>query len=126
MQLPKIDLTKINNDNGKDNELTKSIKDAIKNSGRRLWSYSRLSKYHNCKYEYYLGYILRPKNPRDNVYSTLGGIVHECLEGFIKKEYSREQMIQKFELIYSDCKIPKIDNTVILKFPSEKIEKNYI
>lgn len=143
IEIPKVELPKIevvkppeNGGNSKDNALTKSIKKVIRDSGKTLWSYSRLSTFHNCKYEYYLGYVeewidekgrkRNGKRGNDNVYSVLGEIVHLCLEGFLKGEYTREQMIQKFELIYADTKVPKMGKTMVLNFPSEKIEKNYI
>lgn len=140
MNLPKLELPKVEikptNGNSKDSELTKQIKNTIKDSGMTLWSYSRLSTFHNCKYEYYLGYVQKwidekgrtryGKRGKENVYSLLGGIIHECLEGFIKGEYNRQDMIKKFELIYADSKVPKSDRIALLVFPSEKVEKNYI
>lgn len=125
MEMPKA-IPKINMGNSKDNELTTKIKNVLRSSGKTLWSYSRLSKFHSCKYEYYLSYVAKNRNGRNNVYAVLGDIVHQCLEGFIKGEYNREDMLKKFDTIYNSTKIPTLNQTNLLQFPSEKIEKNYI
>ena len=126
MEMPKAINIQTPMGNSKDNDLSKQVKNIVQSSGKTLWSYSRLSKFHSCKYEYYLQYIAKNRNGRNNVYAVLGDIVHQCLEGFIKGEYNREQMLQKFETIYSSTKIPTLNQTVLLQFPSEKIEKTYI
>ena len=126
MEMPKAINIQAPIGNSKDNDLSKQVKNIVQSSGKTLWSYSRLSKFHSCKYEYYLQYIAKNRNGRNNVYAVLGDIVHQCLEGFIKGEYNREQMLQKFETIYSSTKIPTLNQTVLLQFPSEKIEKTYI
>lgn len=126
MEMPKAINIQAPMGNSKDNDLSKQVKNIIQGFGKTLWSYSRLSKFHSCKYEYYLQYIAKNRNGRNNVYAVLGDIVHQCLEGFIKGEYNREQMLQKFETIYSSTKIPTLNQTVLLQFPSEKIEKTYI
>jgi len=55
----------------------------------KLWSYSRISTFHNCPYEYYLGRIMRIKG-EDNIYSILGTcghqILQDCYEGNAKFE----------------------------------------
>lgn len=126
MEMPKAVNINTPKGNEKDNDLSKKIKKLIQDSGRTLWSYSRLSKFHACKYEYYLQYVAKNRNGRNNIYAVLGDIVHQCLEGFIKGEYDRQQMLDKFETIYSSTKIPTLNQTVTLQFPSEKIEKTYI
>lgn len=145
MEIPKIEIPKQElkiptikkvKFKSKDTPETLAIKKILRKNGYDIKSYSELSTFHNCKYEYYLSYIqewidedgkLRHgKKGKDNVYSRLGSIVHDALEDYIKGKCTRQEMIDKFEFIYQDSKIPKIGATSILQFPSEKIEKNYI
>ena len=60
------------------------------------FSYSKLSTFHTCKRAYYINYILGQRNS-DNIYSILGTSVHECVEGLLQQELTREQAIEKFE-----------------------------
>lgn len=140
IEIPKKEIAKLPSINikpkSKDTEETKAIKKLLRDNNYKVGSYSEFSTFNNCKYEYYLSYIqewidekgnLRHgKRGKDNVYSKLGGIIHDVLEDFIKGKCTRQQMIDKFEFIYKDSKIPKVGATSILKFPSDKIEKNYI
>lgn len=59
-----------------------------------IWSYSRLASFENCKYEFYLNYILRdfdnyPKE--DNFYAEVGRYVHKILEMIFNKELTLEE-----------------------------------
>ena len=114
----------------KNDIFSKAIKKMLRKNGMDIWSYSRLSTWKQCKYEYFLNYIkyagVYPRIARDNVYGVLGGIVHSCLESYFKGECKKEDMLSRFELIYNDTKIPKQGQTSILQFPSENVEKNYI
>ena len=60
------------------------------------YSYSRLSSFCNCKMGYYLNYVLREENYQ-NIYSAIGTIVHDCLEGLQQGLYTREEILEKFD-----------------------------
>lgn len=63
-----------------------------------LWSFSKLNKYVTSPYEYYLKYILKVKEDRqDGIYAVSGGMVHSIIEKFYKKEISYEDMISQYE-----------------------------
>lgn len=63
-----------------------------------LWSFSKLNKYVTSPYEYYLKYILKVKEDRqDGIYAVSGGMVHSIIEKFYKKEISYEDMITQYE-----------------------------
>ncbi|WP_346961404.1 PD-(D/E)XK nuclease family protein [Clostridium sp.] len=64
----------------------------------RLWSWSRVNCVHNSLYEYYLKYIIKEKEDRqDSIYVVTGGISHDIIEKFYLGEISKEQMIEEFE-----------------------------
>ncbi len=48
-----------------------------------MYSYSKLSTIHDCPYNAYLTYI-KPRDQCANVYSYLGTICHDTLEGIIE------------------------------------------
>lgn len=61
------------------------------------WSYSRLSSFGNCKYEFYLNYILdedtrnKVYSPQGNYYAEVGSFVHEILAKLFEKEITVEE-----------------------------------
>lgn len=63
----------------------------------RLWSWSRVNCVHNSLYEYFLKYVARIKEDRDDsIYKVTGGITHDILEKFYNKEIKYEKMIELF------------------------------
>lgn len=56
---------------------------ALYDKGAQVYSYSKLGTIHDCPYNAYLTYI--EKRPQcANVYSSLGSVVHDTLEGIIE------------------------------------------
>ena len=55
-----------------------------------IWSFSKLSSYHNCKYAWYLTYVEHIKG-EDNIYGVLGNSTHDCLELMCKDEMTIEE-----------------------------------
>ena len=63
----------------------------------RLWSWSRVNCVHNSLYEYFLKYVARIKEDRDDsIYKVTGGITHDILEKFYNKEIKYEKMVELF------------------------------
>ena len=63
----------------------------------RLWSWSRVNCVHNSLYEYFLKYVLKRKEDRDNsIYKVTGGISHDIIEKFYSGEIEYDQMIEEF------------------------------
>ena len=84
-----------------------------------IWSFSKLSSYHNCRYAWYLTYVLHEKG-EDNVYGVLGNSIHDSLELMCKDEMTIEEAKEKFKQDYDMCKF------LGMNFPTENTEKKYI
>ena len=69
-----------------------------------LWSYSKISTFKNCNYEYFLNRIKQYKS-EDNIYSIMGGYSHEILENFYEGKISYKDMVKKFEEAFLDVEI---------------------
>ena len=64
------------------------------------WSYSRASCFDNCKYEYYLQYIVRDPDTylsEGNFYAEIGGYCHEILAMIFRGELKKEDAARYFE-----------------------------
>jgi len=64
-----------------------------------VWSYSRLSAYAQCKYQFYLKYIEADESEHlseGNYYAELGSYVHAILEKIFKGELKAEDAVQYF------------------------------
>lgn len=84
----------------------------------RTYSFSSLSEYNECKYSFFLNKMLGIKGC-ENIYSNMGGCVHELLEKLQREEITTEVAIQEFELNLLENRMNDIT------FSSEKIESNY-
>lgn len=85
----------------------------------RLWSWSRFNSYHNSPYEYFLKYILKRKEDRqDCIYTVTGGMAHEIMEHLYLKEIGYEDMDGEFEDAWMTAGIAE------LKFDRNDSEKN--
>lgn len=63
----------------------------------RLWSWSRKNCVHNSLYEYFLKYIKREKEDRqDSIYVVTGGMCHDIIEKFYSGEITKEEMPNAF------------------------------
>lgn len=60
-----------------------------------VYSFSRLESFHQCPHGYYLTYV-KGHRGGDNVYSYLGGKVHEILEGLQSLEIDKETAMEAF------------------------------
>ena len=74
------------------------------------WSFSRLSTFDQCKYQFYLDYIINDDDiylSEGNFYSEVGSYVHDILEkifnGKIKLEEAGEYFIEHYDdnVVYS-------------------------
>ena len=63
-----------------------------------LWSWSRYNCFKNSIYEYFLKYIAKIKEDRDDgIYGVSGNACHGILEKFYLKEIKYEDMLQEYE-----------------------------
>lgn len=85
----------------------------------RLWSWSRFNTYHNSKYEYYLKYIKRmPEDRQDCIYTVTGGMAHEIMENLYLNKIEYKDMDNDFEDAWMTADIAG------LKFDRNDSEKN--
>lgn len=64
----------------------------------RWWSWSKVHCFQTSPYEYYLKYILKEKEDRqDCIYTTTGSICHDVIEKYYTGQINYEDMINEFE-----------------------------
>lgn len=68
----------------------------------QLWSFSKFDSYRTSKYEWMLKYIkhIPENNEKQSAYSSLGGAVHDVLEGLYDGKIKYEDMTDHFEDIW--------------------------
>lgn len=82
------------------------------------WSYSRTTCFGHCKYEFYLGYIIRDDEQylsEGNYYAEVGSYVHSILEKVFKKELKVEDSVQYFIDNYEDNVFYKVKKSTMDK-----------
>jgi ATP-dependent helicase/DNAse subunit B len=91
-----------------------------KYQGRKIYSISRLTSFHNCEYGYFLNYHLK-KQGKPNIYSILGTKVHDILERLQISAITTEEAKKEFDNAL-------FETTEILgyKFMSDKVRDNFI
>lgn len=87
--------------------------------GHIVYSFSRLGSFKNCPYEYKLIHIDK-KERKDNIYTKLGTLLHDCLE----KIYNNEMDISELKIEYING-YNRIKNVLGYKFSSDVIEENW-
>lgn len=88
-----------------------------------IWSYSRLSTFHTCPHEYYLGRILK-KEGVNNIYGLCGGNAHDILERLYNGEIAYEDMANRFEQDFLDVEVSDYKFTSDVD-KNEKMMKSY-
>ena len=64
----------------------------------RIWSWSKINCFHTSPYEYYLKYIVKAKEDRqDCIYTTTGSICHDILEKLYTNQIEYSDMDSLFE-----------------------------
>lgn len=75
-------------------------RDIDKNNEHKIrWSYSRTTSFENCKYGYYLNYIIKDDEQypnESNYYSEVGSYVHGILEKIFKGELKKEDALKYY------------------------------
>jgi hypothetical protein len=63
-----------------------------------IYSWSKYNTYKNDNYEYYLKYILKiPEDRNDSIYAPMGTTAHETLEDYYDDKIDNDGMLEKFE-----------------------------
>lgn len=69
-----------------------------------IWSYSRVSSFQNCIYEYFLSRVLKLEG-KENIYSVTGSCVHDSIEAFYNKEIEYKDLVERFESDFLNIEI---------------------
>lgn len=83
-----------------------------------IWSYSRLTTYHNCPYEFYLNYILKDNENylcEGNYYAEVGSFVHSILERILNKEITVEEAHQYYKDEFETNVCYQVDEKIMNK-----------
>lgn len=80
------------------------------------WSYSRIRLFKQCKYCFFLSYVLGCEK-KQNFFSQYGSFVHKILEQYFKSELDKESLASYYVLNFSKF--------VTEPAPSSKIASNY-
>lgn len=83
-----------------------------------IWSYSRVSCFGNCKYEYYLNYIINDDEQylsEGNYYADVGIFVHEILAMVFSGELKAEDALQYWIDHYDSCVLYKAKKSTMDK-----------
>ena len=84
------------------------------------WSYSRATCFSQCKYEYYLNYIINDPEQylsEGNYYAEVGSYVHEILAKIFSGELKREEAADYFE--------EHFDENVFYQTSESSMERSY-
>jgi len=90
----------------------------LKKKGMQIWSISRLNSFNQCQYGYYKTYIEGDRG-LGNIYSHLGSVSHDALEGYYNGLVSKEQVINSLENGLEEA------DMLDIKFPNELIADNW-
>lgn len=83
-----------------------------------VWSYSRLTSYAHCPYEFYLNYIVQDDElylSEGNFYAELGSYVHEILAMILCGQLSEDDAAQYFLDHYDDSVLYKTSTKIMHK-----------
>ncbi|MBM7836481.1 RecB family exonuclease [Clostridium sardiniense] len=89
------------------------------NKGLPIYSFSKLSTYHHCKYAYFLQYIKHIRG-KQNIYGATGESAHNAAQDLVKNKINNQQAYKRF--------LEELDETLNilgLNFPTEKSGINY-
>lgn len=85
---------------------------------KMVWSYSRLTSFEHCKYEFYLNYIIHDNEQylsEGNFYAELGNYVHEILAKIFKGELPTDDAAKYFIDNYEDNVFYKVKQSTMDK-----------
>lgn len=82
-----------------------------------VYSYSQLSSFNECAYNFYLQRIEGLQEESSNAFAERGTLIHDLLDQWAKKTLTKEQMIEEYERRYSE--------EVVTAFPRIMASKGY-
>jgi len=90
-----------------------------KYKNRKIYSFSKLTTFEQCQYQYYLGYI-EGLEGKSSIYSVLGSLIHEQTELLQQRKITNIKALQNFK-----DKLLEMELSGKIKFISKKVEDNY-
>lgn len=94
------------------------MREAKGKAKKPLWSYSRITCFGHCKYEYYLNYIINDDNQylsEGNFYAEVGSYVHEILAMIFNGDLKVEDALQYYIDNYDDYVCYKTRKSIMKK-----------
>lgn len=88
----------------------------------RIWSFSRISSFLNCAWEYKMKYIDKERVNTDNVYTVFGTQCHDIIQDFYAKKYDYKTMTKLWDEFITSWK----NDPVSYQFDTEKIKNGYL
>lgn len=73
-----------------------------------VWSFSKVSKFKNCTYSYFLRYIKNVDEKEDGIYAILGGNFHDILEKFYEGELKKTDIVDEWELFKFNVELAEL------------------
>lgn len=67
-----------------------------------VYSYSKLSSWYDCKYNWYQSYILHERS-KDNIYSAIGSVIHDSLENIYHNKETLQEAKNNFNRTIREC-----------------------
>jgi len=97
-----------------------------KNNVSDIYSWSKYNTYRNSKYEYFLKYILKEKQDReDGIYGISGNAAHNIMEEFYKSEIEYKKMIELYEEALFNFNLAELKYDRSDEEKNKKIAKKY-
>lgn len=75
------------------------------------WSYSRLTAFEGCKWQFFLKYI-RNWREEDTFYASYGSFMHHLLDGYYSGEIQKDDLLTEFLLGYKDNVVGRVPKNV--------------
>lgn len=69
---------------------------------KHVYSYSQLSSFDECSYNFYLQRIEGLEEEASNAFAERGSLIHDLLDQWAKKTLTKEDMLAEYERRYSD------------------------
>lgn len=94
---------------------------SLKENKPSLWSYSRTTCFENCKYEFYLNYIISDDDQylsEGNYYAELGSYVHEILAMIFSNKLKVDDALKYY--------IDNYDKNIFYKVKQSTMDKTYM
>lgn len=79
------------------------------------WSFSRISSYEQCPYQYYLQYVEK-RESIDNFYASFGSLMHKLLEQILNGEMTYDEAVEYYTEYYKYEICPDAPESLINKY----------